>query len=393
MESGRSASWLVLGGLVVGVLAQPTIGCLPEETGSSPQQVGDLLSVVGPEVVLPRLQRLDAALTQLEAAVGTWQQEGADARLGAREAFGEAMLVWQELEVMQIGPAASSLTAIAGADLRDEAYSWPTVNPCRVDQETVVGSWSGADFFELNLVNTYGLDALEHLLYAGDDNACPGQVDINAEGTWDALGPQGVDAQRAAYAGVVVGGLQGVHASLVEAWDPAAGDLSGQLAEPGSGGSAFASEQEAINALFDALFYLELVTKDRKLAEPLGLQDCSVDCEQLVEGLSSGLSTAWLAANLRGFRALFTGGGVGGFDVLLDEVGHADLAARMLDNTDAALALIEAESRPLDALVLEDRPAAEAMYEALKAVTDDLKGDLATVLSLQLPNEAAGDND
>ena len=34
---------------------------------------------------------------------------------------------------MQLGPAGSSLSAVAGADIRDEIYSWPTINPCRID--------------------------------------------------------------------------------------------------------------------------------------------------------------------------------------------------------------------------------------------------------------------
>ena len=43
--------------------------------------------------------------------------------------------------------------------------------------------------------------------------------------------------------------------------------------------------------------------------------------------------------------------------------------------------------------ILAERGKIEALYEAVKAVTDLLKGDLAVVLSLVIPSEAAGDND
>ena len=48
----------------------------------------------------------------------------------------------------QLGPAASALTT-GGEGLRDEVYSWPTVNPCRVDQETgCAGRVSGGELAE-----------------------------------------------------------------------------------------------------------------------------------------------------------------------------------------------------------------------------------------------------
>ena len=97
---------------------------------------------------------------------------------------------------MQLGPAAPTGSGVGGAGKRDEIYSWPTVNPCRIDQELVEQGYLQGDFFTANLVNTYGLDALEYLLfYGGDANACAPQLPLNVDGTW-AAGASDVGAAR-----------------------------------------------------------------------------------------------------------------------------------------------------------------------------------------------------
>ncbi len=391
--AGSARSWLALGGLAAGWLAWQACGA-PGAAGDTAlaAAVSDALAAVGPSVVLPALADAREAATALQAAVQAWQQSGDAAdRAAAQDAWRDTMRAWQRVEVLQIGPAASSLTAVAGADLRDEVYSWPTTNPCRVDQETVAGGYADAAFFDENLVNAYGLDALETVLFGDAGNACPGQVDINADGTWDALGPEGVDAARADYAEVLVGGVVDRVGGLEQTWSPS--DFSGQLALTNAA-TPYASEQEALNAVFDALFYLETRTKDRKVAQPLGLRDCATErCPDDVELARSDAGLDAVIANIEGFRLLFTGGDDIGLDDVLVELGHGDLAADLLDRTDAALAAARAVEGPLEEAVVARPEQVEALNDALKAVADLLKGDLATVLSLEVPSEAAGDND
>jgi predicted lipoprotein len=393
--AGSARSWLALGGLAAGGLAWQACGA-PGAAGDTAlaAAVSDALAAVGPSVVLPALADAREAATALQAAVQAWQQSGDAAdRAAAQDAWRDTMRAWQRVEVLQIGPAASSLTAVAGADLRDEVYSWPTTNPCRVDQETVAGGYADAAFFDENLVNAYGLDALETVLFGDAGNACPGQVDINADGTWDALGPEGVDAARADYAEVLVGGVVDRVGGLEQTWSPSGGDFSGQLALTNAA-TPYASEQEALNAVFDALFYLETRTKDRKVAQPLGLRDCATErCPDDVELARSDAGLDAVIANIEGFRLLFTGGDDIGLDDVLVELGHGDLAADLLDRTDAALAAARAVEGPLEEAVVARPEQVEALNDALKAVADLLKGDLATVLSLEVPSEAAGDND
>ena len=396
MAAGEGASWLVVGGLAAVVALQSPLGCLPDGADpiATPEQRA-LLEGVGPEVVVPTLTAFRQAAGDLEVAIDAWASGGGDtARTEAREPFLRALAAWQEAEVLQFGPMGSSAAAAGGADLRDEIYSWPTINPCRVDQETVEDEFGAPSFFEGNLVNVYGLDALEHLLfYDQATNDCPNQIGINAEGTWGALGPAGIDALRAAYAAAILADVLATTDALIETWDPARGDFGANLARPDRPGSPYEDAHHALNDVFAALFYVEVVTKDLKLAEPLGLNGCTSACDERVEGWISRSSAASIAANLRGFVRLFTGGSEGGFDDLLQEAGHGDLSARILENAEAAIAAADAIDRPLDTLIVTDRDVVVALYDALKAVTDDVKGDLVTVLELEIPNEASGDND
>ncbi|MEC7947806.1 MAG: imelysin family protein [Myxococcota bacterium] len=399
--AGEGRSWLVLGGLTIGALAWQA-ACEPNRGGVDTGVAAattDLLASVGPLVVLPAFAAFESDVDALAAAVADWQStlaaggDGESELVAAQESWVAAMVTWQQLELMQIGPAGSSLSAVGGQDLRDEIYSWPTTNPCRVDQETVAGGYTAPDFFEVSLVNAYGLDALETLLFSGPGNACPNQVDINSSGSWAALGDAGVATARAAYAAALVDGVADTAAQLAGAWDPDGGDFAGKLAMVNVE-TPYASEQEALNAVFNGLFYLETATKDRKLAVPIGLRDCAAaTCPDDVELWASGTSLAAIEGNLIGFQALFTGAEGGGFEERLEAAGHADLAVEINDKTDAALARVRSMDGSLVEILASSPAEAEALHADVKAVADLLKGDLATVMMLEIPSEAAGDND
>jgi predicted lipoprotein len=404
MSMARAAgSWALLGGLSIAAALQPVAcsgdGDTPETLADCPI-VEEMLADVGPEVVIPALEHFQSELSILETALLAYQQalevgeDPAEAIALAQESWVESMLVWQELEMMQIGPQASSLMAVGGEDLRDEIYSWPSsVNPCRVDQVTADQSYLADDFFTANLVNAYGLDALGHVLFADFDCACPGQVDPMANGAWDALGEDGIRLQRMAFAEVLLSHLSSQASELIDAWDPDGGDFSGKLART-SEGTPYSSNEEALSAVFDALFYLEIHTKDLKLGVPLGLIDCDEErCPEDVEHLLSQASLTMVEANLRGFRSLFNGGDGVGLDDVLESVGHGDLAEEISANLDEALLALWAIEGPLSTAIEEDPTQVETLYAKVLQITDVLEGDLATVLSLQVPEEAAGDND
>lgn len=340
-----------------------------EDTGS--QRTVDLLEGT-PAVLLAAHDDADPALTALEAATQAWAEAPADdqARVAAQEAWTAFFLAWQQLELMQLGPAGSSLSVPKGQDLRDEIYSWPTVNPCRVDQETLEENWDASDFFAANLVNSYGLDALEQVLFGGEEDTCVAQVGIDE--AWEALGPEGVQANRAAFSVALTAGVRSRFDELGQAW-----------------ASWTPKDSEE---LLQGLIYLDLVTKDRKLAQPLGLLNCGTErCPEDAEALASGASSLAVQANLQGFRHLFTGGEGVGLDDLLAARGRQDLVDEVLEAVAAAeQATLDA---PIDEAVVDDPAAVEEFHARVKAITDPLKGEVATVLSLRLPSEADGDAD
>lgn len=314
------------------------------------------------------------ALDAVDGALAAWAESPTDEalHLDVKQAWSGLFEAWQVVELMQLGPLGSSLTVSGGEDKRDEVYSWPTVNPCRVDQETVEQAWDEADFFTANLVNSYGIDALEQLIYGGEADTCPAQVGIDED--WAALGPDAIQQNRADFAialarqvRVEVEGMRGVELS-------------------------YDSHTEGLNEILRALFYLDTVSKDLKLARPMGLDGCSTaTCPGTVEAGLSGTSVLALQANLDGFRRLFFGGEGEGLDDILVALGREDLVQDITSALDAA-----DESfgfGPLRTAVDDDPETVQAAYDAVKVVTDLLKGEVTTVLALQIPDEADGDAD
>jgi predicted lipoprotein len=391
-RTGGERGWLLIGGLGIALVARPMACDGGPGTGDPAvaKAVAATLADTWPQVVSPALAEAEEASRLLETALVAWSSaEDTDgdaeaARLAAQEAWRAALGAWQQVEVMQLGPLGSSLTAKGGLDLRDRVYAWPTVNACAVDQQTAREGWREDGFVEASLVNVTGYAALETLLFSEPGvNACPPQVDINADGTWDGLGVDGVQAFRAAHAVRLSVGLRGAMAEARLAWE---GGFADDFA---AGEGPYDSPQDALNAAFDALFYLESMTKDAKLGEPLGLRDCGADtCP--VESPLAGASHTWIAANLAGGRRLFTGGEGQGFDDLLAALDQEALALEVLAAFDAADAAAAAVTTPIDD---PRQDAALALHAALDDLGELLKGDLATVLALRVPTEAAGDND
>ena len=62
---------------------------------------------------------------------------------------------------------------------------------------------------------------------------------------------------------------------LRDAWSPSGGDFLARFSKVGADDAAYPTTQEALNAVSDALFYLDKETKDMKLAIPAGLKDCT----------------------------------------------------------------------------------------------------------------------
>lgn len=320
--------------------------------------------------------------------------------VSARQAFVTAMLAFQRAEMFRIGPAARAMDP-GGQDLRDWIYSFPTQNRCQVDRNVVSEVYASA--FSSVLFNARGLLALEYLLFKRDTtNACTAIIDINVKGTWAALSQSQLNARRDAYARVLADDIADRAQQLVDAWAEDGENFMDQVLKAGDGSSTFATQQAALNAFSHALFYVEREVKDYKLGLPLGMNaDCipstATGCAHLAELPYSGLSGPSVAENLTAFRLLFEGCGENyagfGFDDWLREADQGDLADRMLTNLAAAQQEVAALPRLLEDAFYDAPAEARAVHTAIKGITDLLKTEFVSVLNLELPMTAEGDND
>lgn len=354
----------------------------------------DFLVSVNQDLIAPTYAAMRSASAGLRVTIDAWSGAPTDpaAKDAARAAWQTAMDVWQRAEVLQIGPAARNRPG-AGR-IREEIYSWPQVNPCRIDQELARGDFEAEGFAASHFVYSYGLDALEYLLYAPAANDCPAAAPPNSDGAWAALGTAGVEGRRAAFAVLVADQIGADVDRLATAWAGFGADLE----RAGDGSTHYASRLAAYNDVFAALFYVDLFTKDAKLGDVAGITaGCPADaCPENAESRWAGREGANLLANLVAAEALLFGAdidGATGFAHLLEARGAAALVADLRSAVDGAKAAVAALDGPLATLVTTQPAAVQAAYDAVKRLTDLLKTQLVTTLNLSVPDEGATDND
>ncbi|WP_024461259.1 imelysin family protein [Marinimicrobium sp. LS-A18] len=320
-----------------------------------------------------------------------------------RDQWRRAMYRWQRVELFQVGPLAAN-----GGALRNRIYSFGSSAPlsqCAVDQGVVLAQREDFDLMTRS-VNARGLDALEYLLFSEDLNYhCPSQ--INETQGWNDLPEQTRREQRCDYAQRLADDIEAASQTLVEAWEPEGGDYRFEWVNP-------ANQEVNLKALSDALFYIELETKDRKLGVPTGINaSCSAAaCPDAVESPFSESSMRNINANLDAFLVGFTGGNGLGFDDIFVQEGFARVRDEFEDTIIKATAGTD-YSRP--SLLEETRAQAQSGSDAdcrnaaanpdvhvgsacaahgfVKRVTDRLRTDFITIVNLDLPERGQSDND
>lgn len=312
------------------------------------------------------------------------------------EAWQSAMSAWQQAELFRFGPANRS-TEPGGRDLRDHIYAWPLISRCRIEEQLVSQAYALPSFADTT-INSRGLGALEYLLfYPGSDNVCSKFSPINT-GSWAALTPTALAERKQAYSLSAANDIVARANALLSHWDPASGNFCKEVTQAGTGSVTFGSPQLALDAVSDALFYMDAEFKDWKLGRPVGLDECAaLSCPEAVESPYSKTSLDHLRANIVGFRSLFQGCGVGysglGFDDWLVAIGASDLNARLLAALEQLELKLNAIPIPLEDLTRTDLARAQELHQAAKVITDLLKGQFVSVLNLDLPMSVIGDND
>ncbi len=344
-----------------------------------------------------------AQAQQLQSAAAAYAEDQSDEALAAvRSAWREANASWQRAEAFGFGPASAD-SATGGQSLRDLIYAFPYANRCGMDANLLSEAYAGSAFEELN-INVRGLGAIEYLLFRGNTgNACAAGSTLNTSGDWAALSSDTITGRRAAYAARAAADVRARAQALIDAWHASRGNFTATLATAGEGSSVFASQQDAFNAINEALYYIEIEAKDLKLGWPLGfVADCANapdTCPHDVESPYARVSTDNLRQNLIGIRRLFEGCGAGysglGFDDWLIDVGSESeaLASEMIGALAAAQSAVDALDPPLEDAIVSDPSKVAALHAAFKVFTDLLKSQFISVLNLEPPMGTEGDND
>lgn len=343
----------------------------------------------------------DGPLADYCSTIGT--ESEAQALDNARSAWRETMDLWQEIEVLKIGPLSENNGA-----LRNRIYSFGTTSTstCGVDQAVVLAQNTDFDLSS-RAIGSRGLDALEYLLFNDNlDHTCPAQIVETQD--WNQRPDEQRKAWRCDYAQELARDIEAAAVELVAAWDPEQGDYRFSLVNP-------TRQEENLEALSDALFFIELDTKDRKVGVPTGINDgCSaIACPEEVESPFSQTSLDNVRANLIAFRRALNGGDGLGFDDIIRSEGFASVVEDFNREIDDALAQLDAMDTSLYAdtrALLEsgDRAACEnsaanpetiqavpscSLHGLLKRITDRLRTDFITIVDLDLPDRGQADND
>jgi uncharacterized protein len=339
--------------------------------------------------------RFESAATALEAALNDYATTpDALARGEAQLAFARAMDTWSEIELFQFGPLASSAEAAGkdgkqGKGIRELIYAWPTTVRLRVEEQVVNRNYLTSWDSNVVLTSARGLFAVDYLLsYDGADTQC--QPTSVCGKNWAKHDADGIAGLKRDYAAALGQDILARIGELRRLWAPEGGNFRPLFVDA----TGYDDENQAMTTLAWALLYVEREVKDWKLGTPAGYTLSSP--ATLPEAPYSRRATNNIVHNLRGFAALYQGCGPGGeglgFDDWLTEAGHAALAQ------DISQAWREAQGAADNFPVFDTATPAEveALYRAVKRLTDMLKNDLfgsGSPLGLTLPKGIEGDTD
>jgi predicted lipoprotein len=364
-----------------------------------------LLENITDNIITPVFEKFSTVSAAQVPEITTYCQMETDAALGnatseqvtasrdnAKAAWRNTMNIWQQAEVMKVGPLADNEGL-----LRDKIYSWPVVNSCSVDFEVVnfkAGVVNGQPFNIANRTpSRRGLAAIEYLLFNEQLNhSCTTSTQPE---NWDNQTDEYRKVARCEFAVEAARDVNNSAQELIAAWSGNNGFAS-TLKAAGSTGNQFSTELEAINRISDGLFYIDTFTKDGKLATPLGLlaNSCgSQICTEVVESVYSHHSIINIENNLLAFQKLLTGETGVGFTHYLIDVGDQDTADSMSTFVQLAIDGVQSYQHTLAETLVKNEAQVTQTHADVKEVTDKLKIDFITSLSLELPATSAGDND
>ena len=386
-----------------------------ESTSSSVNETFDFTGMIAnyaDEVIIPSYQNFSNEIKALNGPSGPiatycnsiGQANEASDLETAQIAWRSAMTTWQGAETILVGPALDN-----GGQLRNKIYSFFSNAPlsaCAVDQAVVLAQDPQFDILSRSN-NQRGMDTLEYLLFNNDlTHNCPAQI-VETQ-NWNALSLEDRANQRCDFAKIIIDDIEDTSEDLVNAWAPTGNNYRSTFIDPNNISTSFES-------LSDALFYIELEAKDAKLGIPTGINNgCSeLTCIESAESSYSDSGLANIKANLNGFKNALTGINGLGFDDIVAAKGFSSVTQEFLSNVTKAINLIDSMDDTLleqvqqiensgsdtDCLNSQANPEGVqtvpvcSLHGYLKRISDSLRTEFITIVDVDLPTRAGGDND
>lgn len=369
---------------------------LNSEAFSCEDMLSDIVEFAVQPLVTDLVTKTEALSTKTTAYCEalTGANDEAVALAEAKIAWQETMTTWQQLEVMQFGPVKSS---------RDDFYTWPLNDSCKVDEEVVFSLANDYDISTGVTPARRGLDGLEYLFFNTEMAiSCAPENTTAALGNWDSKSDADKLEDRCGYAEKIAVDMvvrsQSLKTSLTS-FDIATSE---------------GSLHEAANTVSDALFYIDKKTKDAKLSAQLPQKAGETFKPDALEFEFTSYAKESIHNNLIGAKALLTANNNDGLTQYLIAAGQTSLATDMISKIDTAIAsssnsaitdsfrniMTGTDATDVTACINAVSGSAVGNLEKLctldddiKSFTDDLKGQFVLTLSFTVPSDAEGDND
>lgn len=360
-----------------------------------------LLKNLSEQVILPAYEDFAKKAALLETALTDHADANTDStRAQAQTNFRAAMLAWERVEMLQIGPAAEISNFNPGSSgLRAEIYAWDKDDPCVVDRGLVRKTYESSDFAKDVYYYGRGLGAIERLLYdAGTATACADSDRIATPDAWQELVDSDLEERRAKYALACVEVINARAKQLVSEFRD---EFMPELVNAGAGARLFDRTQEALNTVTNALFYVDVEVRDLKLGGPLGRTMACMDATCLTEHPWAGLSRESIKANLEALQAMFEGAppdgergdALWGLSDLLRSVDAGATADEIEGLIKDALSAVDGIGARFDEAPRDPAAHGDGAFDALQALADALNTEFLQKLALSPPMRASGDND
>ena len=320
-------------------------------------------------VIVPTYVEAAAASDALVQAAGALAESPSDATLlEAQNAWRSARALRKQSEAFLYGPGddleltggAIDSTPVASAKVDELIKSDDTIDVARVSR-------LGA--------NARGFPGLEYLLF---DSAAPGEVLVLLT---EEHGPR-----RLALIVSLAEDLAAHCHAVADAWDGGEG-YGHELAEAGIDSKTYRRQSDGVDEVVTGLLYVAELMLTSKLAKPLGIDSDGKTHPEYEEAARSDASIAHLRDNLHGIQSIFTGerGDQQGKGLAHSvRAVNPGAAERFQSALDAAFAALDAVDAPMRVALTRDRPAIEAVYEAVRAVKQGIQMEVAGALGASL---------